>query len=77
MYSVDIDLIPRANADACPAQLHYTAGIGSCNCEDHCSWDLCRLVVAPRDCLMGTYSEWQWDYLKVAWVAQVVQGNST
>ena len=77
-YSVNIDLIPRPNADRCPSRMHYKTSQdinGSCSCEDHCSWDMCRLVVPPMECLMEIYSEWQWDYVKKAWVAQVIQGN--
>ena len=55
--------------------MHYKEGLGSCSCEDHCGWDLCRLSVAPPECIIGTFSEWQWDYVKKAWVAQVIQGN--
>ena len=76
-YSVNIDLIPRANADGCPVGWDYKTNQGlngSCSCEDHCSWDMCRIAVAPMECLMGTYSAWQWDYVKRAWEAQVIQG---
>ena len=78
LYSVNIDLIPRPNSDGCPNRGQYktSQGLdGSCSCEDHCSWDMCRIAVAPTECLKGTYSEWQWDYVKKAWVAQVTQGN--
>ena len=87
LYSVDVDLIPRADIDECPGNSqykensfkelqHYKNFHGSCNCEDHCGLDLCRLEVPPSDCLMGTYSEWNWDYMKNAWVAQVTQGSN-
>ena len=70
-YSLDVDLIPRPNEHGCPSQTSYKEGIGSCNCEDHCSWDLCRLTVPPTRCIEGTNSEWHWDDTKSAWVAQV------
>ena len=72
-YSVDVDLIPRSKTDACPRNTKYKDGLGSCSCEDHCGWDVCRLVVAPMECLVGTFSKWHWDHVKNAWVAQVTQ----
>ena len=76
---MDVNLIPRSYSYDCPGHMHYKAwaleGPGSCSCEDHCGWDVCRLEVAPLDCIAGTYSEWQWDYVKHAWVAQITLGN--
>ena len=74
-YAVDVELIPRSKTNGCPKNTQYKNGLGSCSCEDHCGWDICRLVVAPRGCIEGTYSEWQWDHMKHAWVAQVTLGN--
>ena len=74
-YSIDVDLIPRSSVDGCPKDTIYKAGVGSCSCEDHCGWDVCRLIDAPLECIIGTNSEWQWDYVKSAWVAQISQGN--
>ena len=49
--------------------------LSTCSCEEHCAWDLCRLVNPPNKCLRGTRSQWQWDSFKNAWVAQVIEGN--
>ena len=74
-YAVEVGLIPRAKETKCPGNTKYKGGIGTCSCEDHCGWELCRLAVAPRECIAGTHSEWQWDHEKNAWVAQVITGN--
>ena len=75
-YSVDIDLIPHPSTMGCNQKNYYKEGLGGCGCEDHCRWDLCRLDVAPNECLQETFSEWQWDNVKSAWVAQVVEGTN-
>ena len=62
--------------DECRRNTLYKDGLKTCSCEDHCGWDVCRLEVPPVECLTGTYSEWKWDYMKNAWVAQVTQGNN-
>ena len=76
-YSLNVDLIPRTNADGCPKNTLYKVlyGLGSCRCEDHCSWELCRLTVPPKQCIIDTYSVWQWDDKIRAWVAQVNQSK--
>ena len=42
----------------------------SCFCEEHCSWEICRLVDAPEKCLNDVESFWSWDENKYLWVAQ-------
>ena len=42
----------------------------TCFCEQHCSWEKCRLLEAPDDCLAGMNSKWRWDSRKLHWVAQ-------
>ena len=74
-YSLEVDLIPRAKENECPRNTQYKKGLGTCSCEDHCGWDLCRLVVAPWACIEATHSKWWWDNTKAGWVAQVTQGN--
>ena len=32
-------------------------------------------MAPPEECITGTHSEWQWDEVKHAWVAQVTLGN--
>ena len=41
-----------------------------CFCEDHCSWDVCRLQKPPEKCLSGTNSSWVWDYEKMHFTAR-------
>ena len=71
-----VDLIPRRNDYHCPKNSIYKEGLGSCSCEDHCGWDVCRLVKAPDECIQQIFSEWQWDTIKHGWVAQVVLGSA-
>ena len=71
-YIVEVSLIPRAGNDECKAT--YRARFGVCTCNDHCSWDICRLLEPPDDCLLGKNSEWKWDSLKNAFVAQIIDG---
>ena len=52
----------------------YRARFGVCTCNEHCSWDLCRLAEPPKTCLVGTNSEWHWDSLKNGYAAQIVTG---
>ena len=89
-YSVSDASIPRPDTTTkpprCPMNTHLMirrrpsvnvgVGDGTCHCEDHCSWDLCRLTEPPDQCLQGTNSKWQWDDVKSAWVAQIKQGNN-
>ena len=78
-YSISDAMIPRPNMlDPCPTGTHHkklSSSFETCRCEEHCAWNLCRLTVAPDDCLQETNSEWQWDGVKNAWVARIRQGN--
>ena len=49
----------------------------TCDCEDHCSWDMCNLQHPPPGCLRTYDSIWHWDYRRKTWVAQVVLGIIT
>ena len=73
-YELDVRLIPQSSQIDCPIKARYRERFGSCSCGSYCSWDLCRAIVAPSDCLAGTGSVWKWDVVKNAWVAQVVNG---
>ena len=74
-------LIPLPDGKKCPKDTQYKENkvgrdlVKTCSCEEHCAWDLCRLVNPPNKCLRGTRSQWQWDSFKNAWVAQVIEGN--
>ena len=76
-----VDLIPRPNSKICPKNTQYKGketgpSAGTCSCEEHCAWDLCRLTIPPGECLQGNKSQWEWDSVKNAWVAQEIQGNN-
>ena len=75
-YSLDVNLIPRSPTHACQNTRQYRKLLGTCGCEEHCSWDVCRLEEPPNDCLHGTKSIWKWDHLKNAWVAQLLEGKA-
>ena len=49
----------------------------TCHCEDHCSWNKCRLENPPSNCLDGVNSSWQWDEKRKYWVAQMKHHNSS
>lgn len=44
----------------------------TCYCEDHCSFERCKLDVPPKGCLNGLPLEptWSWDSRQNYWVAQ-------
>ena len=48
--------------------------IYTCLCEDHCTWESCRLYDVPDECLVGTNSTWFWDSIKLTWVAKLSPG---
>ena len=73
-YGLNISSIPRSSKENCAIKATYRPRFGVCTCNEHCSWDLCRVSDPPNDCLWGTGSEWQWDDLKNAYVAQIFTG---
>ena len=75
-HSLNASLIPRSLRQECPDDSQYRERFGVCTCNEHCSWDLCRSLVPPKNCLAGTGSVWLWDHLKYAWVAQIDKGNN-
>ena len=68
------DLIPRIPLLGCPrgARHRKAAGFLTCNCEDHCSWEACRLTNPPHNCISSMKKDtvWAWDSIKKFWVAQ-------
>ena len=42
----------------------------TCFCEQHCSWEKCRLLEKPDNCIAIMNSRWRWDSQKWHWVAQ-------
>ena len=73
-YTLDDSSIPRASNDKCEVNPAYRTRFGVCSCNEHCSWDICRLFEPPDDCIPGANSEWKWDNLKNAYVAQIIDG---
>ena len=63
-------MIPEPPTDGCPAGTFRS--LYTCFCEDHCSWETCRLSNPPQNCFSNMESEvvWAWDTKKNAWVAQ-------
>ena len=75
-YGLDVSLIPQSSKDGCSSNKIYRERFGTCSCDTHCSWDLCRSLIPPSDCLLGTDSIWRWDNVKNAWVAQLLEGDT-
>ena len=44
-------------------------GLSSCFCEDHCSWEVCRLDEAPNTCLPENFV-WVFDTENHLWKSQ-------
>ena len=70
-------MIPRMSEHGCPKNSEHRDELNTCSCEDHCSWDLCRLETPPKSCLSGTNSNWRWNRIKSAWSAQISLGNKS
>ena len=70
--TVKEEMIPKRPASGCPSGTFDS--LNTCICEDHCSWDACRLINPPQKCLSRIYGDaiWNWDGVKHAWVAQGV-----
>ena len=73
-YILNVTSIPRAPNDECAIGETYRKKFEACTCNEHCSWDICRLLEPPDSCLLGTKSEWTWDNIKNAYVAQIIKG---
>ena len=70
------ELIPKRPTEGCPVNTNGCSGNDcnmpqSCFCEEHCSWETCRLADSPEKCLKGLNSFWSWDTKKLFWVAQI------
>ena len=74
-YSLDVNKIPHPPKHGCLRNQIYRERFGTCSCDAHCSWDLCRSSNPPSQCLLGTRSKWILDNAKDAWVAQIIEGN--
>ena len=68
------NLILRRPGNGCPKNTYGCVGkscnsLETCFCEEHCSWETCRLVESPKECLHGMSSIWIWDTQRMLWVA--------
>ena len=59
-------LIPTRPSIGCPKGT--IDGFTTCFCEDHCSWNVCRLKNPPTTCPGAEI--WKWNSLNMYWVAQ-------
>ena len=64
------DMIPKRPSYGCPKGTFD--GVTTCYCEDHCSWEACRLLNPPLNCLSNMKEDgvWAWDSIQKFWVAQ-------
>ena len=60
-------IAPRPT-NGCP--INTIDGIDTCFCEDHCSWNKCRLAKPPIQCLGNTVYEWKWNSAGNHWTAK-------
>ena len=62
-------MIPKPPVTGCPPGTFN--GIDTCFCEDHCSWETCRLMYPPSNCISSISPEivWARDEIKDSWVA--------
>ena len=63
-------MIPKPPVTGCPPGTFN--GMHTCFCDDHCSWETCRLINPPFNCLSSISHAMVWarDEMKDAWVAQ-------
>ena len=68
-YSADL-VTPSKPINGCPNSTLDNAY--TCFCEDHCSWDACRLKIPPQNCLSSFDKSvaWAWNSKDMYWVAQ-------
>ena len=59
-------LIPSRPSTGCPSGT--IDGMTTCFCEDHCSWNVCRMSDPPIFC--PSVESWKWNPLGRYWVAQ-------
>ena len=65
---MDATIIAPRPTDGCP--INTIDGIDTCFCEDHCSWNKCRLAKPPNKCLENTVFEWKWNLVENHWTAK-------
>ena len=67
-FSILPELIPNHFNSECPKGT--LDGKSSCFCEDHCSWNVCRLSKPSKYCGTSLRNPWSWDTSRNHWVAQ-------
>ena len=70
------NLIPKRHHGECPSNTYGNSGDDytspqNCYCEEHCTWEACRLLDSPEDCVRDVGSFWSWDSKKRFWIAQI------
>ena len=70
------NLIPKRHHGECPSNTYGKSGDDytspqNCYCEEHCTWEACRLLDSPEDCVSHVGSFWSWDSKKRFWIAQI------
>ena len=74
--SINNELIPQRPKSGCPEGTFD--GMETCFCEDHCSWEVCRLLKPPQKCLASMIGAiWAWDREGEAWRAQGNEDDGT
>ena len=66
--SIDKTLFLKRPKNGCPDGTFD--GMTTCFCENHCSWEVCRLVTPTTNCLISANAFWNWNTAKDAWVAK-------
>ena len=71
-------VIPKRPNIGCPPNTYGCIGYNcstqqkqNCFCEEHCSWQICRLDKVPDECLAEVDGSWIWDATNSYWVAQI------
>ena len=73
--------VPSPPTNGCPSNTYGCTGSNcssphTCFCEEHCSWEMCRLTQCPEECVRDVKSTWAWNSDKHFWVAQL-EGKAT
>ena len=68
-HMINESLIPQPTEYGCPPGTFES--LSTCYCEDHCSWETCRLLNPPQNCLTSSpEAVWAWNTKENIWVAQ-------
>ena len=67
-FSIKTELNPSYSPNKCPSDTFD--GKSTCFCEDHCSWNVCRLGKPTNYCSTNLRNPWGWDSSRKHWVIQ-------